>query len=74
MQGLIQDDFKGVFIRQNYCTYSTYSYRQANSVDTDQMLHSAASDQGIHCLPLTKQFYTYSQVVKWTCLLKSNIR
>ena len=22
----------------------------ANSVDSDQMLHSAASDQGLHCL------------------------
>ena len=24
-----------------------------NSVDPDQMLHSAASDQGLHCLPLS---------------------
>ena len=27
----------------------------------------AVSDQGLHCLPLTQQFYTRSQVVKWTC-------
>ena len=25
----------------------------ANSVDPDQMLHSAASDQGLHCLQRT---------------------
>ena len=25
----------------------------ANSDDTDQMLHSAASDLGLHCLPIT---------------------
>ena len=24
-----------------------------NSGDTDQMLHSAASDLGLHCLPIT---------------------
>ena len=36
----------------------TYSYRKmakllANSGDLDQTLHSAASDQGLHCLPIT---------------------
>ena len=25
---------------------------------------SVASDQGLRCLPLTQQFYTYSKVVK----------
>ena len=35
-----------------------YSWRQiaklfANSEDPDQMQHSAASDLGLHCLPLT---------------------
>ena len=35
----------------------------ANSVDPDQ---NAASDQGLHCLPLIQQFYTHSQAVKWT--------
>ena len=25
----------------------------ANSGDTDQLLHSAASDLGLHCLPIT---------------------
>ena len=37
-----------------------------NSVDPDQMLENAASDQGQHCLPLIQQFYTHSQAVKWT--------
>ena len=30
----------------------------ANSVDPDQMLQNAASDQGLLCLPLIQQFYT----------------
>ena len=30
-------------------------------------LQNAAPDQSLHCLPLAKQFYTHSQVVKWTC-------
>ena len=29
---------------------------RANSVDPDQMPQSAASDQGLHCLPLVQQF------------------
>ena len=29
---------------------------KANSEDTNQMLHSAASDQGLHCLPLFQNF------------------
>ena len=49
-----------------YRTYSTYSER-ANSVAPDQTPHHAASDQGLHCLPLVQQFYTYSQVVKQAC-------
>ena len=38
--------------------YFTYSERQAwaNSVDPDQAPQNAASDQGLHCLPLIKQF------------------
>ena len=48
-----------------------YSDRQvwANSGDPDQMLHSAASDQGLQCLP--SSIKTDQQVVKWTC---SNFR
>ena len=30
----------------------------ANSVDPAQILQNAASDQGLHCLPLIQQFYT----------------
>ena len=35
-----------------------YSDRQvwANSIDPDQMLQNAASDQGLHCLSLIQQF------------------
>ena len=33
----------------------------ANSVDPDQMLHSAASDQGLHCL--LKPVYMNSQEI-----------
>ena len=42
----------------SYGIYSKYSDRQvwANSVDPDQMLQNAASDQGLHCLPLIQQF------------------
>ena len=28
------------------------NFLQANSADLDQMLHSAASDLGLHCLPI----------------------
>ena len=28
---------------------------QANSVDPDQMLHFAASDLGLHCLPMSRK-------------------
>ena len=59
----------GGSIKSYYRSYSTYSDRQAwvNSVDPDQTPQNAASDQGLHFLPLTQQFYTHSQVVKWTC-------
>ena len=60
--------------------YSTYSDRQTwtNSVDPDQTPQNAASDQGLHCLPLTQQFSIHSRVVNtFTCskmdLLKRSI-
>ena len=28
----------------------------ANSVDPDEMLQNAVSNQGLHCLPLTQQY------------------
>ena len=61
-QGRIQDDFLGCSIWSNYSTYSTYSERHAwaNGVDPDQMPQNAASDQGLHCLPLIQQCYKYS--------------
>ena len=36
---------------------SSWTYIWANSVDPDQMPQNAASDQGLHCLPLILQFY-----------------
>ena len=32
------------------------------------MLQHAASDQGLHCLPLIQKFYTNPKVAKWSCL------
>ena len=45
-----------------------YSEKQAlaNSAEPDQTPRDAASDQGLHCLPLIQQFYAHSQAVKWT--------
>ena len=45
--------------------YLSYSERQvwANIVDRDQMPQYAASDQGLHCLPLIQQFYTHSFMI-----------
>ena len=50
----------------------------ANSDDPDQMPHSAASDLGLQCLPITplgvsrlQWVKKHHQVVKWTC---SNFR
>ena len=36
----------------------------ANSEDPDQMLHSAASDLGLHCLPITLLGFSRLQWVK----------
>ena len=53
----------------SYCSYCTYSKRQAwaISVDPDQTPQNAAFDQGLHCLLLTQQFYKNNQLVKWIC-------
>ena len=53
-----------------YNVYPKYLDVQANanSADPDQMLHSAASDQDLHCLPLIQQFTgTLTRLVE--CLL-----
>ena len=41
-----------------YHNYPKYWNRHvwANGVDPDQMLQNLASDQGIHCLPLIRQY------------------
>ena len=36
---------------------------QANCVDPDQMPQNAASDQGLHCLPLIQYFMPHQQIV-----------
>ena len=40
-----------VFLLFSY--FVKISELNANSVDLDQMLHSAASDLGLHCLPMS---------------------
>ena len=42
----------------------------ANSEDPDQMLHSAGSDLGLHCLPMTLLGVSRLQWVKLCTLLK----
>ena len=60
----------GDLIKQAYFFYVFGKTSIGNSVhvDPDQTLQTVPSDQGLHCLPLIKHFYTHSQVVKWTCL------
>ena len=44
--------------KDKYRIDSKYLYIQAlvNSVDPDQTPHNAASDKGLHCLPVTQHF------------------
>ena len=44
-----------------YCNNWKYWDRQvwANNVDPDQMPHSAASDQALHCLPLIQHYFRH---------------
>ena len=48
----------------------------ANSGDLDQMPHSAASDLGLHCLPVTPLVvsYTYCKEIIPSILFVSEIR
>ena len=41
----------------------------ANSGDPDQMLHSAASDLGLHCLPVTRLVVSSLQWVRTVKIL-----
>ena len=57
-----------------YKTYTKFilsigTDRPANSVDPDQMPQNVASDQGLYCLPLIKQ-YLYISVGHKMVLLK----
>ena len=49
-----------------YHVYPNYSDRQAyaNSVDPDQTPQNAATEQGLHCLPLNKEITTHQYIVK----------
>ena len=49
--------------------YSKYLERQAwaNSVDPDQMPQNVASDLGLYCLTLIKQFLDTLTGIKWSC-------
>ena len=41
-------------------------FGQTNSIDPDQTIQNAASDQGQRS-PTQQLFYTHSQIVKWIC-------
>ena len=41
----------------------------ANSLDPDQMLHSATSDQDLQCLPFIQEFWNINSV-KWMLRFK----
>ena len=47
-------------VRVDKIMYLLYVFERQteNSVDPDQTPLNAASDQGLHCLPLIQQFYT----------------
>ena len=59
--GQIQDDFWGGLdlIKLAYLTYSK-KQSWASSVGQDQTLQNVASDKGLNCLLLIKQFHTHS--------------
>ena len=51
------------------CKYHIYpeywdGQTSANSVDSEQMLQNAASDQGLHCVQLVQQFLDMSSSSK----------
>ena len=65
-------------IRINACYYRNYSKfwdRQAwpNSVDPDQTPQNAASDQGLHCLPLIQHLVVFFTPIlqRWKHLLST---
>ena len=42
-------------------------YTSGTGAGPGGLLRGSISDQSLYYLPLTQQFYTHSQVVKWTC-------
>ena len=60
--------FRAMFSK--YYNNPKYWDRQvlANSVDPDQMLQIALSDQGLHYLAYIQQHFRHIEVVEWTVL------
>ena len=54
-------------LQQTRHTLITLSMRKS-SVDSDQTHYNARTNQGVHCLPFTWQFYIHQKVVNWYCL------
>ena len=50
-----------ILVKKAYHNYSKYWGRQAYSisVDPDQTLQNAASDQGLQCLPFIQQYFSH---------------
>ena len=65
-------DIRGVWCTFSFLFYFKSMFLLANSEDPDQMPHSAASDLGLHCLPMSQKWYTRLIWVKQTALLKHN--
>ena len=60
--------YEGVpFDKITVLTLNSDRVTSANSAAPDQTPQNAASDQGLHRLPLIQQFCTRSQAVKWSC-------
>ena len=62
----IQDNFWCGFDLSKFLLYVLGQKGLSKQCAPDQTPQNAASDQGLHCLPLIQHFYTHS-VVKWTC-------
>ena len=69
MQISCQSGSKQIFLVLSFIT--EIPVLKANSVDPDQMPHSAASDLGIHCLPMSLLWGTRHQWVNYTSVTSS---
>ena len=69
MQISCQSGSKQIFLVLSFIT--EIPVLKANSVHPDQMLQSAASDLGIHCLPMSLLWGTSHQWVNYTSVTSS---